>query len=69
MAILSDVDSFVRGVVNNSKAKGKQEFIQNDLKGRKPKNKALKGQGKPKVQEKLDPRDIRSFKGAKITTF
>lgn len=69
MAILSDVDSFVKGVVNNSKAKGKQEFIQNDLKGRKPKNKALKGQGKPKVQEKLDPRDIRSFKGAKITTF
>lgn len=64
MAILSDPDAFIASVVGNSKVEGKKEFIQTELKGRKPTGKQ-QGNGAPEPLKKFDPRDSSTWKGIK----
>lgn len=66
MAILTDTDAFISSVMSQAEVIGKKKFVAEELKGRKPAGKTPEGSGTPNEIKKLDPRDPRSFKGAKI---
>ncbi len=66
MAMLADMDGFLNSVVNISETSGTKKFINKELRNRPSGGKSPLGQGAPNRVEKLDPRDPKSFKGAKI---
>lgn len=68
MAILVDTEGFMSQVQSNMKTEGKQELVREKLKKRPKKDKSPEGKGKPKPTKKLDPTDLRSFKGVKVKT-
>lgn len=67
MAILVDPSGFIKSVMDSSKALGKGEFIQTDLKGRPTKGKTPEGNGSaPEPVKRFNPKDPSTWKGIKL---